>query len=322
LAAERQAGKTLGDLRGLLHSSFERLSSFTSAIGWHKVRLMTMSTLRLLRIVILACLLSPSVLAQEPERPNDLLNAELWMQTAIEYRANCLTVYALAKTRLDEALADTNWTAYDQTGDYRNLPPAVILDLDETAVENSTYEAGLVVNETHFDPKTWDEWTKFAQAKAVPGAVEFTQYAAARGVKVFYVSNRNADQKEATKSNLVALGFPMGGNVDTLLFQKDRPAWSSGAKGARFAYIANDYRVLLMFGDQIGDFSDRYNTSLADRDKLFEALKPHFGHDWMMLANPAYGSFESAPYGHDFKLSDDEKRAKKIGVLVPWPTKQ
>ena len=32
------------------------------------------------------------------------------MQTAIEYRANCLTVYALAKVRLDEALADTNWT--------------------------------------------------------------------------------------------------------------------------------------------------------------------------------------------------------------------
>jgi acid phosphatase len=47
-------------------------------------------------------------------------------------------------------------------------------------------------------------------------------------------------------------------------------------------------------------------------------LKAHFGHDWMMLANPAYGSFESAPYGHDFQLSDDEKRVKKLGVLLPW----
>jgi acid phosphatase len=283
---------------------------------------MTMSTPRLLRIVMLTSLLSTSVLAEESAQPNDLLNAELWMQTAIEYRANCLTVYALAKTRLDEALADKNWTAYDQTGDYQSFPPAVIVDLDETALDNSPYEAGLVINGTHFDPKTWDEWTKVEQAKAVPGAVEFTQYAASRGVKVFYISNRNADQKEATTRNLVALGFPMGGNVDTLLFQKDRPEWSSGAKGARFTYIAKDYRVLLMFGDQIGDFSDLYNTSLADRDKLFEALKTHFGHDWMMLANPAYGSFESAPYGHDFKLSDDEKRAKKIGVLMPWPVKQ
>jgi hypothetical protein len=67
------------------------------------------------------------------------------MQTAIEYRANCLTVYALAKTRLDEALADKTWTAYDQTGNYQNLPPAVIIDLDETAIDNPAYEAGLVV---------------------------------------------------------------------------------------------------------------------------------------------------------------------------------
>jgi acid phosphatase len=269
----------------------------------------------------IACLLPSPTFAADPVRQNDLLNAELWMQTAIEYRANCLTVYALAKLRLDEALADKNWTAYNQTGSYQNLPPAVIVDLDETAIDNSAYEAGLVVNNTRFDPKTWDDWTRAEQAKAVPGAVEFANYAAAKGVKVFYVSNRNADQKEATRHNLGALGFPMGGNVDTLLMQKDKPEWSTGAKGSRFAYIAKDYRVLLMFGDQIGDFSDKYNTSLAERDKLFEALKGHFGHDWMVLANPAYGSFESAAYGHDFKLSDDEKRSKKLGVLSPWPAK-
>jgi len=265
--------------------------------------------------------LSVPALAADAVPQNDLLNAELWMQTAIEYRANCLTVYALARLRLDEALADENWTAYSQTGSYQYLPPAVILDLDETAIDNSPYEAGLVLNNTRFDPKTWDDWTKAEQAKAIPGAVEFTQYAASRGVKVFYVSNRNAEQKEATRRNLEALGFPMGGNVDTLLLQRDKPEWATGAKSSRYGYIAKDYRVLLLFGDQIGDFSDQYNTSLAERDKLFEELKGHFGHDWMVLANPAYGSFESAPYGHDFKLPDEEKRIMKIGVLRPWPAK-
>jgi 5'-nucleotidase (lipoprotein e(P4) family) len=272
-------------------------------------------------LIVLTCLLSTSGLAAEPVPQNDMLNAEVWIQTAIEYRANCLTVYALAKVRLDEALADKNWSAYDQTGGYQNLPPAVILDLDETAIDNSAYEASLVVKGTLFNSETWGDWVKAEQAKAIPGAVEFTQYAASKGVKVFYVSNRNADQKAATEHNLAALGFPIGGNVDTVLLQKDRPEWSSGAKGSRFAYIAKDYRVLLMFGDQIGDFSDKYNTSLADRDKVFAALKAHFGHDWMMLANPVYGSFESAPYGHDFKLSDDEKRSKKFGVLTPWLAK-
>lgn len=251
-----------------------------------------------------------------------MLNAEVWMQTSVEYRANCLTVYALAKTRLDEALADKNWTAYDQTGGYQDLPPAVVLDLDETALDNSAYEAGLVVGHADYDPKTWDRWVKSEQAKAIPGAVEFTNYAAAKGVKVFYVTNRSADQKEATKHNLQALGFPMGGNVDTFLMKKDRLEWASNAKGARFASIAQNYRVLLLFGDQMGDFTDKYNASIAERDNTFEQLKAHFGHDWLVLANPAYGSWESAAYGHDFKLSGDEKRAKKIGVLAPWTAGQ
>jgi len=253
---------------------------------------------------------------------NDLLNAELWMQTAIEYRANCLTVYALARTRLDEALADKDWTATAQSGNYRDLPPAVILDLDETAIDNSPYEAGLAVSGRDFDPKTWDAWTRAEQAKAIPGAVEFTTYAAAKGVKVFYVSNRNADQKEATRRNMQALGFPMGGNVDTFLMQKDRPEWAAGAKGVRIAHVAKDYRVLLMFGDNISDFGDNYNGGMAERGQSFEALKAHFGHDWMMLANPVYGAWESAAYGHNFKLSADEKRAKKIGALTPWSGKQ
>jgi 5'-nucleotidase (lipoprotein e(P4) family) len=269
----------------------------------------------------LGWLTGAAAVAGEAPAPNDLLNAEVWMQTAIEYRANCLTVYALARTRLDEALADKDWTAFDQTGNYQDLPPAVILDLDETAIDNSPYEAGLVISGGDFDSKSWDAWTKAEQAKAIPGAVEFTTYAASKGVKVFYVTNRNAEQKEVTKRNMQALGFPMGGNVDTFLMQKDRPEWASGAKGARIAYIARDYRVLLLFGDNIGDFSDKYNGSIAEREQTFAALKAHFGHDWMMLANPSYGSWESAAYDHNFKLSADEKRAHKIGVLTPWPAK-
>jgi acid phosphatase len=253
--------------------------------------------------------------------PNDMLNAVLWMQTAIEYRANCLTVYALATTRLDEALADNTWTAFDQTGTYRDLPPAVVLDLDETALDNSAYEAGLAVGGGDFDPRTWDAWVRAEQAKAVPGAVEFTRYADSKGVKVFYISNRTAEQKAATEDNLRALGFPSGGNVDTLLMKGDRPEWSGSAKGARISYVAQNYRVLLLFGDNIGDFSDKYNGSIAERDELLAQVKAHFGHDWMMLANPAYGSWESAAYGNDFKLSDDEKRAKKIDVLTTWPPK-
>ena len=272
--------------------------------------------------LVCACFAPFCAIAAEATRQNDLLNAVLWMQTAIEYRANCLTVYALAKTRLDQALADKTWTAYDQTGDFQDLPPAVILDLDETALDNSAYEAALAVNGTDFDPKTWDAWVKAEQAKAIPGVIEFTQYADSKAVKVFYVTNRNAGQKAATRDNLRMLGFPMGGNVDTLLTKGDRPEWTSNAKGARISYIAKDYRVLLLFGDNIGDFSHKFNGSIAERDGLLEQVKAHFGHDWMMLPNPAYGSWESAAYGHDFRLSDDQKRTEKFDALKAWPPKQ
>jgi len=263
-------------------------------------------------------LLAGPALAADPVPQSDLLNAELWMQRSVEYKANSLAVYALGKIQLDKALADKSWTAVtEQTGNYQDLPPAVVLDLDETAMDNSAYQAGLVTTNGEFSPKTWDAWVKAEKATAVPGAVEFTQYAESKGVKVFYVTNRNADQEEPTRRNAQALGFPMGGNVDTFLMSKEKPDWGS-AKGTRRAYIAKDYRIVLLFGDNFGDFSDAYNGGEADRLKAFEAAKEHFGRDWLMLANPGYGSFESAPFGHNFKLSADEKRAKKIGALEPW----
>src|SRR6188472_3292809 len=83
--------------------------------------------------------------AQEPQ-PSDLLLATLWNQRSVEFKGNALTVYALARIRLDQALADKTWTAApnEQKGDYQNLPPAVVLDLDETAIDNSPYEVWML----------------------------------------------------------------------------------------------------------------------------------------------------------------------------------
>jgi 5'-nucleotidase (lipoprotein e(P4) family) len=273
---------------------------------------------RALSGALILCALTLPVQAADPVGPNDLLNAELWMQRSVEYKATALSVYALGKLRLDEALADKSWTAAtEQTGAFQDLPPAVILDLDETAMDNSAYQTGLIATNSDFSSKTWDAWVKTEKATAVPGAVEFTQYAESKGVKVFYVTNRNADQEEPTRRNAQALGFPMGGNVDTFLMSKEKADWGS-AKGTRRAYIAKDYRILLLFGDNFGDFSDAYNGGEAERLTAFTAAKAHFGHDWLMLPNPGYGSFESAPYQHNFKLSAEDKRAKKIGALEPW----
>jgi acid phosphatase len=136
-------------------------------------------------------------------------------------------------------------------------------------------------------------------------------------VKVFYVTNRGAETEKDTRENMQKLGFPMGGNVDTFLMQGEKPDWT-GPKSTRRAAIAKDYRILLNIGDNLGDFDDRYRNSEADRVKAFEAGMPYWGKQWLMLANPTYGSFDTSPYGHDFKKPRDEQRKAKWDVLESW----
>jgi 5'-nucleotidase (lipoprotein e(P4) family) len=264
---------------------------------------------------LIAATLGP-LLAADAVPQNDALNATLWVSNSVEYKGNTIGAYELAKIRLDQALADKSWSALGQT-DAGDKPTAVILNADETILDNGPYEAWLVKTGRDFTSKTWDAWVVAAAARAIPGAVEFTKYADGKGVKVFYVTNRPAERKEATRKNMEALGFPLGGNVDTLLMAKEKEDWTA-KKGTRRDFIAKDYRVLLLLGDQYGDFSDEFGGSEADREKSFEANKAHFGHDWIVIANPEYGSFESAPFEANYKLSADERRQKKIDALPAW----
>lgn len=284
---------------------------------------MTSFRFRPLLAVTICFALSPAGAALAEDAPaNDTLNAVLWMQRSVEYKANALGAYALAQIRLDQALADKKWTAApaEQKVPYQDLPPAVILDADETILDNSGYQAWLVTAGESFNPKTWTQFVKSETSTPIPGAVEFAKYADAKGVKVFYISNRTKEEEDPTREVMTKYGFPMGGNVDTFLSAKEQPDWGS-AKGTRRAVVAKDYRVLLLVGDNFGDFSDAYKGSEDERLKAYEADKVRWGHDWIMLPNPAYGSFESAPFKHDFKVPAADQRAAKRGVLTPWDGK-
>src|SRR5262245_19274028 len=124
-------------------------------------------------------------------KTHENLNAVLWMQTAVEYQGGALQAYAAARTALDRALADRQWTAaVEQTGDFSSLPPAVVLDLDETVLDNSAFQARQVANATSYNDEAWAAWCQERKAGAIPGAVEFLKYARSRGVIPFFVTNR------------------------------------------------------------------------------------------------------------------------------------
>ena len=254
---------------------------------------------------------------------NDLLNATLWMQNSVEHKAVSRGLFDLAKLRLDQALADKAWTATpDKEGaNYQDEPVAIIADLDETLLDNANYQASLIQRGTNFSSKEWTEYVNSQTTGAMPGAVDFLNYAASKGVKIFYVSNRTKDEEPGTRANMEKLGFPMGGNVDTVLTKKEQPDWGS-AKENRIAYVAKDYRVALLMGDNLGDFTDVARGSVADRDAFYEKTKDNWGKTWIMFPNPEYGSWESATFGGDWSKSGDERRKEKIDALSAWTPAQ
>ena len=91
--------------------------------------------------------------------------------------------------------------------------------------------------------------------------------------------------------------------------------------GARARAAPSSPRItalLLMIGDNLGDFTDASKGSIAERQKVFEDTSAHWGKDWIAIPNPTYGSWESSAFGNDYKLSAEDQRRKKIEALKAW----
>lgn len=235
-----------------------------------------------------------------------LVGSTLWSQTSGEARALSYQAYNLAHLLLDQDLR--------QNRRRRQRPRAVIVDVDDTVLDNSPYQATIIRNRQSY-PLGWTEWINRAQAEALPGAVDFLKYAASRGVRVFYVTNRKPEEKAGTAQNLKKLGFP---NVtdETLLV---RPASGSTNKEERRRNIANRFRVVLLIGDNLNDFAELFENAktVTARQAAADHMRAEFGTRFIMLPNPMYGDWESAVYDYNFKLSDAEKAAKRRSLLRP-----
>ncbi len=225
------------------------------------------------------------------------LNSLLWMQTSIEYRHNAIQAYRLAEAMLLDALRDPDWTAaLEQGTGYQNLPPAVILDIDETVLDNSPSEAEYMQRGSGaFTEEGWEGWVNRAVAKPIPGVASFLKLAEAKGVEAFYVTNREKSQEPRTIDNLKAAGLPFA-DGEHVLTTGEMPDWSS-EKASRRRYLAARYRILLLIGDDAGDFLAGVRTTLAGREAAMEPHESYLGTRWIILPNPAYGSWERAISG-------------------------
>jgi len=213
------------------------------------------------------------------------------MQTAAEYWAIASAAYRGAQVTLEESLRDTSWTAsLEQGSGYESRPGAVIFDLDETVLDNSPFQAQLVLERTVYQSAMWEAWVNEMAAGLVPGSKDFIAFAEGKGIRTFYVTNRTVGEQDKTLKNLAALGISAS---DATVLCVGENGWTSD-KTPRRAEIAKTHRVLLLVGDDMNDFVSTANLSPLQRVALAQTHSRFWGKAWVLLPNPLYGSWERA----------------------------
>ncbi len=244
-----------------------------------------------------------TVTQAKPTGTHDNLNAVAWVQTSVEYRAITTQTFRAAADHLDVALKEKNWDALvpDERGNAATgLKPAVVMDVDETVLDNSPYQARLIRDGKEYDEISWDQWVAEKKAKPLPGVVDFAKAAAEKGVTILYISNRAVHLKEATLANLREAGLPVADDsvflgLGTVLEGCEQ---NGSEKNCRRRLAGQKYRVLMQFGDQIGDFVQVEANTREGRQALFDEYDDWFGERWWMLPNPTYGSWEPALFNN------------------------
>lgn len=235
--------------------------------------------------------MAPTALAafKAEEPANRGLDANLFMQTAAEYRAGCYQAYNLAMLRLKEAAAKK-----------LDGKLAVIMDLDETVFDNAGFQAMQLRSNLAYDQRLWDLWERDHSDKVglVPGAKEFIAEAAKLGVAIVYISNRNDKFREQTKKALERLEIPVA--ADGLL----KLSTETSDKTARRAEAEKEYTVVLNIGDNLRDFDEAFRCrkletkspeelelAIRERKETADKHRAAWGEKWIILPNPAYGEW-------------------------------
>ena len=284
--------------------------------------------------------LAPNIKELNQQQLNDQsMMAVQWVQNSGEYQALAYQAFNVAKNAFDNAVS--NGIAN----------PTVILDIDETVLDNTPYQAGLIDSDRGFSPSTWNEWVKAAKAEAIPGAVEFVNYVNANGGKVFFISNRaesstkdskNNDLELATIANLKAVGITDADDSNVLLkgefSQNIAGKVNTNKKFRRLAVqqgVADGIprNIVLLAGDNLNDLDDKFGNTSIQRRRKVNNFSHRYGTTnatineptYIVIPNPMYGAWESSMYNPSafdkdrwYELTPGEKDWQRKKLLKRW----
>jgi len=261
-----------------------------------------MKTNNIVLIISLIILISCSKKEEKKEAissQENLVNATIWFQRSPEMKALFYQGYNLAKLRLEGF-------AKQKT----SKPKAVVVDIDETMLDNSPFEAQQIIESKEYSPESWKSWSTLAKAKALPGAVEFTHFCDSLGIVVIYISNRKTDEVESTLKNLDSLGFSFA-SKEYLLFKEE-----VSSKKIRRDRVSEKYEIVLLIGDNLNDLSEVFEKRGLDwGSSIVEQNKKEFGNRFIVLPNPMYGEWEKNIYMNGVDLTQIQKRELRVKAI-------
>jgi acid phosphatase len=227
-----------------------------------------------------------SIYAKSNPNPNIVITSNTfpsvqWIGSA-EYNLLCIQIYNTAKQnfiKLD--LNNTNSVMIEQERD-SILPPAIIVDIDETILLNLAFRKETTNKAGKFSYAIWEKHLKLKTAIPVNGSLDYLQYLSQHNVKIIYISNRDIKEENETFELLMALGYPIKDKGD-LLLKNEKPQWTKD-KTSRRSDIGKKYKIIQIFGDNLRDFTATNKEAFSHKNK--------FGKDWFLLPNPIYGNWK------------------------------
>lgn len=252
-------------------------------------------------------------LAPDGSRAHEQLDASLWVQSSAEFHACAKQAFSIATEKLPMALRDRMWTASPEqfeTGDYAELPPAVIVNLDETVWNNGGYQARLILQYGQHSGQRFVEWCNEAKCELNPGAKGFLRTAAKHGVSIIYITPRPEITRDGTVQNLKKLELPYDVENDKLIMGG---GWPDHDKREE---VGQTHRILLIVSDHIGDFLHGTGAGeAADRRKMAADKDSYWGLKWFVVPNPMYGHWEYSIQNYDYSLDRPKRIQNKLDAL-------
>lgn len=232
--------------------------------------------------------------------------AAFYQQRAAEYQALSQQAYNIAKLRLDEAIAKKG-----------AKPLAIVTDIDETFLDNSYYAVEMAKQGKTWSQDSWANWTSKGVATPLAGSLDFFNYAASKGVQIFYITNRYEVERPGTLANLEKYKYPVQSANNLILRSKE------SSKEARRQNVAKDYDIVLLLGDSLTDFSSLFDNHKSEKERAeaVETLKADFGKRFIVLPNVGYGDWESAIFNYKYDLTQEQRDSILYEAAKEMPAK-